>query len=49
MTIKEFIERYCMLYDIEEDDFTGDDVEFIESVFYDYATHGELPEFMRNN
>lgn len=49
MKIKDFIVRYCMLYDIEEDDFTTDDVVFLEDTFYSYATNGELPDFMRNN
>ena len=49
MTIKNFIDRYCALYDIDEDDFTSEDVLYIEDTFYEYATNGELPDFMRNN
>lgn len=49
MEIKDFITRYCILYDITEDDFTSEDVIFIEDVFYSYATDNQMPDFMRLN
>ena len=49
MNITDFIARYCALYDLQEDDFTTEDVLYLEDTFYSYATNGELPDFMRNN
>jgi len=49
MTIFDFISKYCSLYDLEEDDFTTDDVLFLEDVFFNYTTNGDIPEFMRVN
>ena len=45
-TLKDFADRYCMLYDIREDDVTVDDVLFIETVYWEYEEHGTLPDYM---
>jgi hypothetical protein len=47
--ILNFINRYCLLYNISEDDFTSDDVTYIEDTWYSYCETGELPDFMRTN
>jgi hypothetical protein len=47
MTMSELVVRYCQQYDIAEDDFSEDDIIYLEDVFYSYCEHGDIPDFMR--
>ena len=47
MTIKEFVNAYCKAMNITEDDFTFEDVLFVEDCFYDHATNGTIPSFVQ--
>jgi hypothetical protein len=47
MDIDDFINKYCILYGIKEDDFTSEDVQFIETVYWDYIQSGKLPDYMK--
>ena len=48
-SIQDFVDKYCEKYNIKEDDFTTEDVIFIEDCWYAHATTGELPDFLRKN
>lgn len=48
-TIKDFVDKYCSLYNVIEDEFTVADVLFIEDMFYEYCYTGYLPKFMKEN
>ncbi len=49
MSIFDFVNKYCLLYNLNEDDFTQEDVAYIEDTWYAHCDTGELPDFMRVN
>ena len=45
-TIFDFTKAYCTKYAITEDDFTQEDVEYIDITWYQYCDWGNLPDYM---
>ena len=46
-TIFDFINAYSTLYKVEEDDFTKEDVVYIEDTWWNYCETANLPGYMR--